>query len=72
MNRKAEIKIFPASVIWIRKNNEMVAVSQKSQVMKIFSDKKSEVREYMNKYRTEIENPDHLKSLVTYYNGLSL
>jgi hypothetical protein len=72
MNRKAEIKIFPASVIWIRKNNEMVAVSQKNQVMKILSDKKSEVREYINNYRTDFENPDYMKSLITFYNSLSL
>jgi hypothetical protein len=72
MKNKPEIRIIPGPIIWIRKNNEFTPVSKKTQLLKVLSDKNSEVRDYMNINRLDIENPDHIKSLITYYNGLSL
>jgi hypothetical protein len=70
MEQNTEIIIEPGSLYWIRKNYEMYLVTNKKSLLEIFSDKKREVKEFMSKSKFDTENPEQLKDLVNYYNGL--
>jgi hypothetical protein len=65
-----KIVILPGPLFWIRKNGEMNLITGKRSIMKIFADRKSEVRQFMNRGKFDTTNPDHLNNLVKYYNSL--
>jgi hypothetical protein len=70
MDQNTEIIIEPGSLYWIRKNYEMYLVTNKKSLLEIFADRKREVKEFMSKPKFDTENPEQLKDLVNYYNGL--
>ena len=70
MGKATEIIIEPGSLYWIRKDDSMNLVTGKSSLLKIFSDKKQEVKRFMGRSKFDAENPDQLNNLVKYYNGL--
>jgi|WetSurMetagenome_2_1015567.scaffolds.fasta_scaffold00002_147 hypothetical protein len=70
MPTDSELVIEPGSLYWIRKDQNMNLVTGKKSLLKIFEDKKSEVRGYMAKSKFDAENPDHLNGLVMFYNSL--
>ena len=71
MDSNQEIIIEPKPVSWIRKNNEMYAVTNQKHFQKIFLDRKNVIREFIRQNHLDIENYDHLIKVVNYYNGLS-
>jgi hypothetical protein len=70
MDQNTEIIIEPGSLYWIRKNHEMYLITSKKSILEIFADRKREVKEFMSKSKFDPENPEQLKDLVNYYNGL--
>jgi hypothetical protein len=70
MQQNTEIIIEQGPLFWIRKGNEMYLVNRKKSLLKIFGDKKSEVKEFMGRQKFDPENPDHIYNLINYYNGL--
>ncbi len=63
--------IEPDPLIWIRKDNEMHAILNQKSLLKIFSDRKNEVKEFISQNRVDSKNPGHLIGVVNFYNGLS-
>jgi hypothetical protein len=70
MKNNERIVIEPKPVLWIRKDNNMHSVINERQILKIFSDKKQELKEYIRRNHLNAGNPDHMINLVNYYNGL--
>ncbi len=71
LNSDEPITIVPDPIIWIRKDNEMHAVLNQKSLLKIFSDRKNEIKEFISQNRVDSKNPGHLIGVVNYYNGLS-
>ncbi|MCU0456778.1 MAG: hypothetical protein MUE74_10785, partial [Bacteroidales bacterium] len=65
-----KIVILTGSLFWIRKNGDMNLVSGKRSILKVFADRKGEVKQFMNRGKFDAGNPDHLNNLVKYYNNL--
>jgi hypothetical protein len=70
MDHKREVIIKPASLLWIRIDYNYYAVTGKKSLLKIFADKKSEVKSFMNKSKFDFEDPEQVKNLVIHYNDL--
>jgi len=64
------LEIDPVPVIWIRKDNTMYTVSNRRSLLKIFSDRKNEMKEFINRNRINTENPGDLIRTVNFYNDL--
>lgn len=71
LNSDEPIIIEPDPIIWIRKDIEMNAVFNQKNLLKIFSDRKSEIKEFISQKRIDSKNPIHLISVVNFYNELS-
>lgn len=65
------VNIEPDPLIWIRKDNEMYPVFNQKSLMKIFSDRKNELKEFISKNHIDAKNPQDLMRVVKYYNQLS-
>lgn len=70
MQEKAPLHIEDGSLFLIRKNYQMSLVTGKKSLLKIFEDRKGEIREFMGKSKFDSEDPDQIYKLVIYYNGL--
>jgi hypothetical protein len=70
-DHKADVEIYESPVLWIEKNDELLIVSGKKSILKIFEDKKSEVRTFMNRNKIDPSDPGQVRELVLFYNGLS-
>jgi len=64
MKREVEVIIEPDPVIWIRKDNKMYAVFNQKNLLKIFKDRKSEIRNFIEKNKVNTGNPGHLAGVV--------
>jgi hypothetical protein len=71
IKKSDELTIIPGPLYWIGNNGQMKLISKKSHLLNAFYDKKEEIREFISKNKTDFENPDQIKNLVNYYNGLS-
>ncbi len=70
MKGDAPVIIEPVPIIWIRKDNKMHPVFNKKSLLKIFTDRKDEIKEFISVNQFNPKNPGHLIDLVNYYNGL--
>ncbi len=70
MKGDAPVIIEPVPIIWIRKDNKMHPVFNKKNLLKIFTDRKDEIIEFISVNQFNPKNPGHLIDLVNYYNGL--
>jgi len=70
MQEKAPLQIEDGSLFLIRKDYQMSLVTGKKSLLKIFEDRKGEIREFMGKSKFDSEDPDQIYKLVIYYNGL--
>ncbi|MBN1108507.1 MAG: hypothetical protein JXR66_01990 [Bacteroidales bacterium] len=70
-DHKAEVVIYDTPIYRISRGDEIHIVTGKKALLKFFHDKRSEVREYMNRSDFDPENPLKIKELVEYYNSIS-
>jgi hypothetical protein len=70
LNSDAPVIIEPDPLIWIRKDNEMYAVFNQKSLLKVFSDRKNEIKEFISGNKIDSKNPGHLIRVVNYYNEL--
>ena len=70
MQEKAPVHIEDGSLFLIRKNYEMSLVTGKKSLLKIFEDKRGDIKEFMGKSKFDAEDPEQIYKLVIYYNGL--
>jgi hypothetical protein len=70
LNSDAPVIIEPDPLIWIRKDNEMYAVFNQKSLLKVFSDRKDEIKEFISGNKIDSKNPGHLIRVVNYYNEL--
>ena len=70
MDQRREVIIKPGDLLWIRIDYNYYPVAGKKSLMKIFGDKKNEVRSFMNKTRFDYEDPGQVRELVIFYNSL--
>jgi len=64
-------KVVVASETWIRKDGTMHRFSNKNQLMKLLSDKESDLKEFIKENKTDFRSIDDLIKLVHYYNELN-
>lgn len=72
MGNGEPVIIEPDPIIWIRKDDKMFPVLNKNSLLKIFSDRKNEIKEFITAKGVDPKNPGHLIGVVNYYNGLLL
>lgn len=65
-----KIVILPGPLFWIRKNGNMNLITGKRSILKVFDDRKGEVRQFMNRGKFDTTDPVHLNNLVKFYNSL--
>jgi hypothetical protein len=70
LEKNKEVVVEDKSVIWIRKNNLMYAVTDKKHLFAALTDKKEELKQYIRKNEVKIDNPYQMTDLIKYYNGL--
>lgn len=70
MEKNKEVVVEDKSVIWIRKNNLMYAVTDKKHLFAALTDKKEELKQYIRKNEVKIDNPYQMTDLIKYYDGL--
>jgi hypothetical protein len=70
MKNNQEIGVEPDPMIWIRKDNTMHPVINKTGLLSIFPENRNVVSDFIRQNDLNTENPDHLIKLVRYYNGL--
>lgn len=70
-DHKAEVVIYDTPIYRISRGDEMHIVTSRKALLKFFNDKRSDVREYMNKSDFDPEDPGKIRELVEYYNSLS-
>jgi hypothetical protein len=70
MKSKPEIIIYPESFYWVRKNNAMYGFVNEKQLLKAFSDKKSDIKQYIKKNPIDFYNSNDVIKVVNYYNTL--
>lgn len=63
------VELDPA--FWIRKDNQVYPVFNKKGLEKIFSDRMTEIKEFISRRRIDTRNPVHLISVVNYYTEIS-
>ena len=56
---------------WIRKDEKMYLVTNRNGLLKIFSDRKTELREFLTRRKIDTRNPVHLKSVIEYYYSMN-
>lgn len=65
-----KIVILPGPLFWIRKNGNMNLITGKRSILKVFADRKAEVRQFMNRGKFDTADPVQLNNLVKFYNSL--
>ena len=55
---------------YVRKDNKMSKITNKSTIIKAFPEYKSEINEYLEKKNVDLKNEQDLIKLVTYFNQL--
>lgn len=70
MRSKPDIIINDKSLYWVRKNNTMFSFLNEKQLLKIFPERKNEIRQYIKKNLLNTENSDDLIRVINYCNSL--
>jgi hypothetical protein len=65
-----EIVIEKDPIFWISKNGQLLMASGKKNLMKLFADKKNEMKSYIRANLLNIDNQEDMKKIITFYNGL--
>jgi hypothetical protein len=63
-------KVTPSQVNWIRMNNVMYRFQTERQFLKIFPAKENEIKQFIDKFKLNLNEKDDLIRLVNYCNGL--
>jgi len=69
MNVKPEISVNVIPLYWIRNKGEMFSFVKEKQLLRIFSDKKNEMRQYIRQNHLDTEKSSDLIRIVNHYNG---
>ena len=64
------VTVTPASVSWVRKNNKMGKFTSEKQLLKIFPENKTQLKEFIKKEKTDLRVREELIELGTYCNEL--
>lgn len=70
MKNNAEIVIEKDPIFWISKNGQLLMASGKKNLMKLFADRKNEMKSYIRANFLNIDNQEDMKKIITFYNGL--
>ncbi len=64
------VKVSPATVYWVRRNNEMNKFTTERQFLKIFPDKENEIKEFIKNSRLDLKTREDLIKLGNFCNGI--
>lgn len=64
------VTISPATVYWIRKNNEMNKFNSEKQFLKLFPENESKLKEFIKTNKIDIKSREDLIKLGNFYNEL--
>lgn len=66
-----EFKVIQSFVPWVKINNELHKFLTINQFQKLFPENKDKIKQFINKFKPSIKNPDDLVKLVNYCNELT-
>ena len=70
MQNNSKIIIEEDALFWARKNNQIQTVTGKKNLNKFFGDKKNDMKGYIRKNQLNVETPEDMGKIITFYNGL--
>jgi hypothetical protein len=65
-----DVTVAPATVFWVRKNNEMEKFTTERQLLKIFPEKETELKEFIKKEKLDLKIREDLIRIGNYCNEL--
>lgn len=65
-----QYEIRPSPVYWVVSNDSRVSFSNRNQFMKVFSQDRTELQNFIKKNRTSFEDPLDVSKLVIFYNEI--
>ena len=70
MDHKRNVVVYYTPLSWIRKDFDFYAVTSRKSILNIYSDRKSDIRSFMNKMKFDPQDPDKVREVVVCYNSL--
>jgi hypothetical protein len=71
MKNIAEFVVKVDPLYWIRNKDKMLSFMNEKQLLKILSDKKNDVRQFIRQNNLDVEKPSDIIRIVNHYNGFS-
>jgi len=62
--------VVPSSVYWIRAGNAWFDFETEKQLLKLFPDKSSQMKEFLRANKIRIDKPESVAKLIDYLNKL--
>jgi hypothetical protein len=70
MKDKAPLDIKPEKIYWLKRDDKLTGFKDATQLLKLFPENRNEIRDYIKQNKVKFGNPDNVRNLLIYCNGL--